>query len=135
MRKILCAITLLVLTGCEDSSDYKYEPLNGVKADVVLGEIDTKDPDNTVVHFNFVFINNSKKIINFDTKKVEMIVNGAKPKLVHYNSLASNPWAKFTLREGISEHNLYLYTNSEIIEKYEFVELDISNFGLQEIEN
>ncbi len=132
MKQIFLALAIFSLASCEESNKFHYRALDDVEANVLVSDVETTEAGDTLAHFKFEFKNNSKKTINFDVNKIEMLVNGKSPIEIHYNSLASNLWPNFVLQDGYSEHNLNVILDKEKLGKDETIIFIIINFGLLE---
>ena len=130
MRQLFLAFSLLLLTSCEEPSDFQNQPISDVGAKVLIADFEALENDSLMVHFSFEFDNNSKQSINFDVSKVSMLVNGKNPIAIHYNSLASDPWPSFELPKGYSKHKLYALLEDEVLGEDELISYVIVNIGL-----
>ncbi len=129
MRKLVYLLTLIAIVSCSKSNTYEFEPIKGVSLNVLVGAIKVTDEGTTLVKFKYKINNNSNSSIGLNTNNIKIIVNGQSSLLVHYNSLASNPEADFTIKEGNTEHNLYLMLESNI-KNEKIKEFKVIDFGL-----
>ncbi len=130
MNKYILLLTLVMVTGCSQSIDYKYHPLKNVGINVYVAKIEVKEGGQTFIQFKYEILNNSDSPVKLNTKNIRIIVNGEQSKFVHHNNLASTQDTDLQLKKGPSEHQFYLMVN-KVFENKEIKEFKVIDFGLE----
>ncbi|VAW95523.1 hypothetical protein MNBD_GAMMA21-1475 [hydrothermal vent metagenome] len=130
MNKYILFLILMMVAGCSETVEYKYQPLENVGVNVFVAKIEVKEEGKTFIQFKYVINNNSPSPVTLKPASIRIIVNGEKSEFVRNNDLASAPEAETQLEKGDSEHEFYLMVN-KVFENREIREFRVVNFGLK----
>jgi len=130
MKIFTYILTFVLVVGCSKTASYKFEPINDVGVNVHIGEVKVSEEGDTYINFKYEIKNGAKSNIRFNTEKIKITVNSKKPVYVHYNSLASTPEANFIIKQGVTEHKLYLMLNGKLSNN-EIKDFNVIHFGLE----
>ncbi len=130
MNKHILFLILLMVTGCSETNNYQYLPLENVGVNVFVAKIDNKQEGQTFIQFKYEINNNSLFPVTLKPGNIRVIVNGERSEFVHNNNLASAPESEFQFEKGYSEHEFYLMV-SKVIENRKIIEFRVVDFGLE----